>query len=409
MPAGSAYRPPFRAHQPDAAGGRPEGWHRVVAAGGGGTGQCAVQGRVFDLYLWAPADRGADGGQDRLRVTGNTPPIFGAATKARVKVVSEYEGGGLGDQILAHSDSPIHSVADLRARISLRQGEFGPRQHPLSAAKFRLSPSDVQLVFLQPADALSALSQGQADAWAIWDPYTAQADSSQVRTLATRPVRERFWIRGRLRWRWGTPNAIPHCPTCWCGLRWQSGGPKPIHRTGLKIIPPQSVSTPHVAALSQARSLRQPTALTARVSPRSRSSPTFSRSRGRFRASPTSRTGRSRFNDRLNPGLITEVGATSPSLNRPHIPYPTQGEQFPWLPSSSGPCLPTVTAGPSWADRMRPRITRSRGVPRAEPGYLAEIARAADRLGFEGVLTPPARGVRTHGSRRRRWWKRPNG
>ena len=31
-------------------------------------------------------------------------------------------------------------------------------------------------MFLQPADALAAFTQRQADAWAIWDPYTAQAE-----------------------------------------------------------------------------------------------------------------------------------------------------------------------------------------------------------------------------------------
>ncbi len=40
-----------------------------------------------------------------------------------------------------------------------------------------LSPSDVTLVFLQPADALGAFTQRQVDAWAIWDPYTAQAEA----------------------------------------------------------------------------------------------------------------------------------------------------------------------------------------------------------------------------------------
>jgi sulfonate transport system substrate-binding protein len=43
----------------------------------------------------------------------------------------------------------------------------------------------VKLVFLQPADALSAFTSGQADAWAIWDPYTAQAEQQvPVRSIA---------------------------------------------------------------------------------------------------------------------------------------------------------------------------------------------------------------------------------
>ena len=29
---------------------------------------------------------------------------------------------------------------------------------------------------LQPADALAAFTAGHVDAWAIWDPYTSQAE-----------------------------------------------------------------------------------------------------------------------------------------------------------------------------------------------------------------------------------------
>src|SRR4029078_7404477 len=48
-----------------------------------------------------------------------------------------------------------------------------------------LPPSGVTLVFLQPADALGAFTQRQVDAWAIWDPYTAQAEADiPVRTIA---------------------------------------------------------------------------------------------------------------------------------------------------------------------------------------------------------------------------------
>ena len=38
---------------------------------------------------------------------------------------------------------------------------------------------------LQPADALAAFSAGHVDAWAIWDPYTSQAEiEAEARVLA---------------------------------------------------------------------------------------------------------------------------------------------------------------------------------------------------------------------------------
>ena len=53
-------------------------------------------------------------------------------------------------------------------------------------ADARLKPKDVKLVFLQPADALSAFANGQGDAWVIWDPDTAQANLTlKVRSIGS--------------------------------------------------------------------------------------------------------------------------------------------------------------------------------------------------------------------------------
>jgi sulfonate transport system substrate-binding protein len=51
-------------------------------------------------------------------------------------------------------------------------------------------------VFLQPADALSAFTQREADAWAIWDPYTAQAAAQlPVRSIGqAKDVTNGYWF-----------------------------------------------------------------------------------------------------------------------------------------------------------------------------------------------------------------------
>jgi sulfonate transport system substrate-binding protein len=38
--------------------------------------------------------------------------------------------------------------------------------------------SEIQPVFLAPADALAAFTRGAVDAWVIWDPYEAAAEAS---------------------------------------------------------------------------------------------------------------------------------------------------------------------------------------------------------------------------------------
>lgn len=133
-----------------------------------------------------PQIEAATAGRIDFAVTGNTPPIFGAASNAKVKVVSTYDGGGTGDQILVQNDSAIRSVADLRGKsIALAKGSSAHGYALAQLDRAGLTPADVQLVFLQPADALSAFTQRRVDAWAIWDPYTAQAERElPVRSIA---------------------------------------------------------------------------------------------------------------------------------------------------------------------------------------------------------------------------------
>lgn len=129
-------------------------------------------------------------------ITGDTPPIFGAAANARIRVVSAYEGGGPGDQILVHADSAITSVGDLLGKsIALAKGSSAHANVLDQLDRAGLQTSDVHLVFLQPADALSAFRNGDVDAWAVWDPYTAQAEEQlDVRSLAARTHKYSFGI-----------------------------------------------------------------------------------------------------------------------------------------------------------------------------------------------------------------------
>jgi sulfonate transport system substrate-binding protein len=153
---------------------------------------------VFSTFTSGPPQiEAATAGKIDFAITGNTPPIFGAAANAKVKVVSAYDGGGSGDQVLVRADSPIRSIAELRGkRIAVGKGSSA-HGHILAQLKNAgLTPADVQLVFLQPADALSAFTQREADAWAIWDPYTAQAAAQlPVRSIGqAKDVTNGYWF-----------------------------------------------------------------------------------------------------------------------------------------------------------------------------------------------------------------------
>ena len=142
---------------------------------------------VFSTFTSGPPQiEAATAGKIDFAVTGNTPPIFGAAAGAKVKVVTAYENGGDGDRVLVRADSPIKTVADLRGKsVAVGKGSSAHGHILAQLEKAGLSPADVKLVFLQPADALTAFTSGQADAWAIWDPYTAQVEQQvPVRSIA---------------------------------------------------------------------------------------------------------------------------------------------------------------------------------------------------------------------------------
>ncbi|MCD2186732.1 ABC transporter substrate-binding protein [Actinomycetospora soli] len=123
-----------------------------------------------------PLIEAARAGAIDVGYVGNTPVIFAAAAKARVQLVAAAQGNVVSDAILAPRDSPLRRVEDLRdKRIAVGKGTSAHGQLLLSLRAAGMTIDDVDTTFLQPADAYGAFKQGQIDAWAVWDPYTAQA------------------------------------------------------------------------------------------------------------------------------------------------------------------------------------------------------------------------------------------
>ena len=151
----------------------------------------------FSTFTSGPAaDRGRHRGQDRLRHHRQHPADLRRGVQRQGQGGVGLQRRRIGDQILVHADSPITSIADLRGkRIAVGKGSSAHGHILGQLNKAGLTPADVKLVFLQPADALSAFTQRQADAWAIWDPYTAQAGSSSVRSIGqAKDVTNGYWF-----------------------------------------------------------------------------------------------------------------------------------------------------------------------------------------------------------------------
>jgi len=118
---------------------------------------------------------------------GEAPPVFAQAAGADF-VYTAYEiPTPDAEGLLVQKDSPIRSVAELKGKkIAFNKGSD---VHWLVVAllkKAGLSYSDIQPVYLAPADARAAFEKGAIDAWAIWDPFQAAAEKQiGARRLAT--------------------------------------------------------------------------------------------------------------------------------------------------------------------------------------------------------------------------------
>ncbi len=85
------------------------------------------------------------------------------------------------------NDSKPTGPKQLKGRsIAVAQGSSADYQLVASLRKAGLSLGDVEVEYLQPADAPAAFTAAKVDAWAVRDPYTSQVLlSKQGRVLTT--------------------------------------------------------------------------------------------------------------------------------------------------------------------------------------------------------------------------------
>lgn len=111
--------------------------------------------------------------------TGETPPIFAQAAGAPLVYVAYEPPAPKGEAILVPHDSPVKSVADLKGKkVALNKGSNVHYLLVKALEKAGLKYTDIEPVFLAPADARAAFERGAVQAWAIWDPFQAAAEGA---------------------------------------------------------------------------------------------------------------------------------------------------------------------------------------------------------------------------------------
>lgn len=119
--------------------------------------------------------------------TGDTPPIFAQAAGANIVYVATQPSPGTGSAILVHQDSEIQTLSDLKGKkVGFTKGSSANNLTVEALIKGGLTYNDIEPVYLSPADATAAFVRKSIDAWTIWDPYYAIAETKQnARVLTT--------------------------------------------------------------------------------------------------------------------------------------------------------------------------------------------------------------------------------
>ncbi|MEC5404008.1 sulfonate ABC transporter substrate-binding protein [Paraburkholderia sp. MPAMCS5] len=107
---------------------------------------------------------------------GEAPPVFAQAAGANFVYVAYEIPTPHAEGILVHQDSPIRTLADLKGKkIAFNKGSDVHWFLVSALRKGAVKYSEIQPVFLPPADARAAFERGAIDAWAIWDPFLEAA------------------------------------------------------------------------------------------------------------------------------------------------------------------------------------------------------------------------------------------
>jgi NitT/TauT family transport system substrate-binding protein/sulfonate transport system substrate-binding protein len=115
---------------------------------------------------------------------GDTPPVFAQAAHGDLLYIAAQRAGG--QAILLPPGSSLQTLQDLKGRkVAFGRGSSAHNLTLAALEKAGLKYTDIEPIYLGPADAGPAFERGAIDAWTIWDPYYALFETRPgVRVLA---------------------------------------------------------------------------------------------------------------------------------------------------------------------------------------------------------------------------------
>jgi sulfonate transport system substrate-binding protein len=129
-----------------------------------------------DFTSGPPMLQALSSGSLDLGGVGNAPPVFAAAGGAKISIVGALANNPNSAALLVPKGSKITSIQQLKGKkIAVAQGSSADYHLLTVLNKAGLTPKDVTLEYLQPAEAHAAFSSGAVDAWDVWSPFIEQA------------------------------------------------------------------------------------------------------------------------------------------------------------------------------------------------------------------------------------------
>lgn len=111
-------------------------------------------------------------------IVGEAPPIFAQAAGADLVYIANEPAAPGGEALIVQADSKITHVTELKGRrIALNKGSNVHYLLLKALEQANLKYSEIEPVYLTPSDARAAFERGAIDAWVIWDPFFAAAQT----------------------------------------------------------------------------------------------------------------------------------------------------------------------------------------------------------------------------------------
>lgn len=117
---------------------------------------------------------------------GDAPPILAQAAGVDFVYAACEPARAHAEAIVVPAGSALKSVSDLAGkRVALNKGSNVHFLLVRALAAANVPYDSVEKVYLTPSDSRAAFEGGSVDAWAVWDPYLAEAElTAGARVLA---------------------------------------------------------------------------------------------------------------------------------------------------------------------------------------------------------------------------------